>query len=203
MYTNITISGLPGAGSTTLLVHLKEALKNDGWQGFSGGEFMRAYATEHGLFDPSTGGHHDASVYSDDFDRAVDMGMRQKLQDESKWILESWLSGFLAQQVPSVLKVLMICSNKAVRIDRIVNRDAISPDVALGNMNARYEKNLAKWQRLYGPEWHEWVVSQNKAKSTDPIDFWRQDLYDVVIDTYSVSQLEAAEIVLNAIKSET
>lgn len=200
MYNNVTISGLPGAGSTTLLVHLKEALKNEGWQGFSGGEFMRAYATERGFFDPNTGGHHDATVYGDDFDREIDMGMRQKLTDERKWILESWLSGFLAQQVPGVLKVLMICSNKAVRIDRIVNRDAISPDLALANMNNRYEKNMEKWRRLYAPEWHNWVVAAGNASATDAIDFWRQDLYDVVIDTYSVSQLEAAEIVLNAVK---
>lgn len=200
MYNNVTISGLPGAGSTTLLVHLKEALKNEGWQGFSGGEFMRAYATERGFFDPNTGGHHDATVYGDDFDREIDMGMRQKLIDERKWILESWLSGFLAQQVPGVLKVLMICSNKAVRIDRIVNRDAISPDLALANMNNRYEKNMEKWRRLYAPEWHDWVVAPGNASATDAIDFWRQDLYDVVIDTYSVSQLEAAEIVLNAVR---
>lgn len=200
MYHNITISGLPGAGSTTLLHHLKTALKSDGWQGFSGGEFMRAYATEKGLFDPATGGHHDATVYDENFDREVDFGMRQKLQTEHHWILESWLSGFLAQQVPQVLKVLMLCSNKAVRIDRIVNRDAISPESALANMNNRYENNLKKWQRVYAQEWQEWVVAANRAKSTDPIDFWRQDLYDVVIDTYSVSQMEAANIVLDAIK---
>lgn len=201
MYQNITISGLPGAGSTTLLQHLKLVLKDEGWRGFSGGEFMRAYATEKGYFDPSAGGHHDATVYSDAFDREVDMDMRNKLLTEKKWVLESWLSGFLAQQVPGVLKVLMVCSNKAVRIDRIVNRDAISPDLALANMNNRYEKNLKKWQRVYAQEWQDWVVAPNRVKSTDPIDFWRQDLYDVVIDTYSVSQLEATNIVLNAIKS--
>lgn len=201
MYQNITISGLPGAGSTTLLQHLKLVLKDEGWRGFSGGEFMRAYATEKGYFDPSSGGHHDATVYSDAFDREVDMDMRNKLLTEKKWVLESWLSGFLAQQVPGVLKVLMVCSNKAVRIDRIVNRDAISPDLALANMNNRYEKNLKKWQRVYAQEWQDWVVAPNRVKSTDPIDFWRQDLYDVVIDTYSVSQLEATNIVLNAIKS--
>lgn len=201
MYQNITISGLPGAGSTTLLQHLKLVLKDEGWRGFSGGEFMRAYATEKGYFDPSSGGHHDATVYSDEFDREVDMDMRSKLMSEKKWVLESWLSGFLAQQVPGVLKVLMVCSNKAVRIDRIVNRDAISPDLALANMNNRYEKNLKKWQRVYAQEWQDWVVAPNRVKSSDPIDFWRQDLYDVVIDTYSVSQLEATNIVLNAIKS--
>jgi hypothetical protein len=61
---------------------LREQLKFDGWKGFSGGEFMRAYAAEKGLFDSSNKLHHDATVYNDDFDRQVDMGMREKLQTE-------------------------------------------------------------------------------------------------------------------------
>ena len=85
------------------------------------------------------------------------MGMRQKLTDERKWILESWLSGF-GTASPWSFKVLMICGNKAVRIDRIVNRDAISPDLALANMNNRYEKNMEKWRRLYAQEWHDWLL---------------------------------------------
>lgn len=201
-YSNITISGLPGAGSTTLLKHLKEALQFDGWKGFSGGEFMRAYAAEKGLFDASSSVHHDATHYEDDFDRQVDMGMRSKLQTEQKWILESWLSGFLAQGVPGTLKVLMICSNKAVRIDRIVNRDGVNPEEALENMRQRYDKNLKKWRRLYAAEWQEWVVKAGRASATDPIDFWRQDLYDVVVDTYSLNQIEATQVVLNAINSK-
>ena len=47
-YKNITISGLPGAGSTTLLFRLKKELDFEGWKGFSGGEFMRTYAEEKG-----------------------------------------------------------------------------------------------------------------------------------------------------------
>jgi len=147
-YRNITISGLPGSGSTTLLYGLKEALKYDGWKGYNGGEFMRAYAKEKGLFRGIGELHHDASHYEDDFDRRIDMGMRERLQKENKWILESWLSGFLAQGVNGVLKVLMTCSDKAIRIDRIVNRDEVSAEVALKNMNERYENNSKKWIRV-------------------------------------------------------
>lgn len=198
-YHNITISGLPGAGSTTLLNHLKEALQFDGWKGFSGGEFMRAYAEEKGLFRPNAREHHDASHYEDDFDRQVDMGMRNKLESEEKWILESWLSGFLAQGIPKVLKVLMICSNKAVRIDRIVNRDGVSPEEALENMRQRYDANLKKWRRLYFQEWQDWVVSPNTLSPTDQIDFWRPELYDIVVDTYSLNQVEATKVILDAV----
>lgn len=198
-FHNVTISGLPGGGSTTLLKLLKEKLQFEGWKGFSGGEFMRAYAAEKGLFDASKDLHHDASVYSDDFDRQVDMGMRDKLAQEENWILEAWLSGFLAQQVPNVLKILLVCSDDAVRIDRIVNRDSITVTEAKKHLQERYDKNLAKWSRMYSAEWQEWVVKPGTLPADAPIDFWRPELYDVVIDTYSTNQQQTLRIVMDAL----
>jgi cytidylate kinase len=198
-YRNITISGLPGCGSTTLLNRLRETLKFDGWKGFSGGEFMRAYATEKGLFDSNAGYHHDSRHYEDDFDRQVDLGIREKLEQEENWIIESWLSGFMGQGMPKVLKVLMMCSDDAVRIDRVVNRDQVTANVAKQNMAERYQANLTKWSRMYKDQWQEWMVDTGKAKATDPIDFWRPDLYDLIIDTYSTNQDQALEAVLHAI----
>lgn len=195
-YRNITISGLPGGGSTTLLRLLKEKLGSQGWRGFSGGEFMRSYALEKGLFKEKKGLHHSATDYEDDFDRKIDFGMRDKLRDESKWIIESWLSGFLAQGIPQVLKVLVYCSDDAVRIDRIVNRDDVSVDEAKEHIHQRYEDNLAKWSRMYRQEWEEWVVGAGKAKSGEKIDFWKPDLYDLSIDTYSISREETLAKVL-------
>lgn len=199
-YRNITISGLPGCGSTTLLRGIKEALEFDGWKGFSGGEFMREYAKEKGLFKEEAGMHHDSRHYEDDFDRQIDFGMREKLQSEEHWVLEAWLSGFLAQGVPGVLKVLMTCSDDAVRIDRIVNRDGVHVDEAKKNMQERYDANLAKWSRLYSDQWQEWLVVPGKVAAEAPIDFWRPDLYDVVIDTYSQNKEETLQIVLDAIR---
>ncbi|MDQ3008592.1 MAG: AAA family ATPase [bacterium] len=202
-YKNITISGLPGCGSTTLLNMLREEFKNEGWKGFSGGEFMREYAAEKGLFDDKQGLHHDATTYADEFDRQVDMGMREKLRTEENWILESWLSGFMAQNVEGTLKILMICSADAVRVDRIINRDKVTVEAAKENMLARYNANLAKWSRMYSNEWQEWVVKTGKVDASEPIDFWRPELYDRVIDTYSHNQQQTLELVLNAIKNET
>ena len=201
IYKNITISGLPGSGSTTLLNQLRnhDELKFAGWTGFSGGEFMRAYAEEKGLFQAKGNLHHDASHYEDDFDRQVDMGIREKVSEQSHWIIESWLSGFMAQNIPGVCKILMICSNKAVKVDRIVNRDKVTPDEALANMESRYRSNLQKWQRMYGELWNEWLVETGKVKNSDPIDFWRKDLYDVVIDTYSTNAQKSLEAIIDAI----
>jgi len=201
-YKNITISGLPGCGSTTLLTELKEKLKADGWIGFSGGEFMRAYAIEKGLFDSSQATHHSATVYSDDFDRQVDYGIREKVTNQEKWIIESCLSGFMAQNVPGTLKVLMTCSDDAVRIDRIVNRDNVDVSSAKASIYNRYQGNLLKWRRMYANEWQEWVVKTGKLQETEPIDFWRRELYDLVIDTFSNSKEKTLQLVLDAIKKK-
>jgi CMP/dCMP kinase len=199
-YRNITISGFPGGGSTTLLNALKEELKFEGWTGFSGGEFMRAYAAEQGLLDPASGKlHHSAEAYGEEFDREVDYGMRSRLEESEGWILESWLSGFMAQGVPDVLKIMVLCSDDAVRVDRIMNRDGVTPEQAVHNMRERYEKNLAKWSRMYAKEWSDWVVATGKASQSEKIDFWKPDLYDIVIDTYSTNKQDTLEIVLNAL----
>lgn len=200
-YRNVTISGLPGSGSTTLLRKLKEELQFDGWKGFSGGEFMRQYAQEKGLFREQAGLHHDASHYEEDFDRTVDMGMRSKLQHEEKWILESWLSGFLAQGVPNVLKVLMICSDDAVKIDRIVNRDQASAQEVKENVRARYETNYSKWSTMYAKEWQDWVVAPGLFTQSEKIDFWDPRLYDLVVDTYSLNQEQSLHIVLDSLQT--
>lgn len=199
-YNNITISGLPGGGSTTLLKLLRERLEFEGWRGFSGGEFMRHYALEHGSFEEQKGLHHDASHYSDDFDRQVDMDMRRKLSNQKKWIIESWLSGFLAQGVPEVLKVHVFCSDDAIRIDRIVNRDGVTVDEAKANMSTRYQNNLVKWRRMYAGEWREWVVDRDLALPNEPINFWKENLYDVLIDTYSTNKEQTLQTVLDALQ---
>lgn len=195
-YKNITISGLPGGGSTTLLKQLRENLEFDGWRGFSGGEFMRAYALEKGLFKENGGLHHSAADYEEEFDRTIDMGMREKLENEEKWILESWLSGFMGQGVAGTLKVLVYCSDDAVRVDRIVNRDKVTADQALENMRKRTSANISKWSRMYAKEWQEWVIGTGKATTTERINFWKPELYDVVIDTYSMNQEQTLQKVL-------
>ncbi len=201
-YDNITISGLPGCGSTTLLSLLKEHLQPQGWKGFSGGEFMRAYALEKGLFREDRGLHHAATDYEDDFDRKIDFGMREKLEQGKKWIIEAWLSGFFAQGVDRALKVLLYCSDDAVRIDRIVNRDDVSVTEAKSHIHERTQKNIAKWSRMYRGEWIKWVVVAGKASATEPIDFWKPSLYDLSIDTYSTNREQTLKKVLKALGEE-
>lgn len=193
MYRNITISGLPGAGSSTLGKGLADKL---GWTYFSGGDFMRQYAIEKGSFDRNENFHHDATVYGEDFDRQVDYGMRKALRDEDKRIYDAWLAGFVAQQIDDVLKVLVWCSDDAVRIDRIVNRDKVKVEEAKRHIFGRETKNRNKWVRMYKDDWDKWVVGAGILSSNEPVDFWHPKLYDLAIDTYKYNREEALQQVL-------
>jgi len=201
-YKNITVSGLPGSGSTTLLNQLREALKYDSWTGFSGGEFSRLFAIEQGYYNKDNSAHHNSQNLPDDFERQVDYGIRHRLETQNKVIIESWLSGFMAQGVEGVFKILMTCSNDAVRIDRIVNRDNLTIEEAKHNMNARYEKNMAKWVPLYRGEWDERVVGRGLATADEPVNFWKPEIYDLVIDTYSTTKAEGLDLVLEKLGVE-
>lgn len=195
-YRNITISGLPGAGSTTLGKLMAEQL---GWERYSGGDFMRQYAIDNGYFDPKKTTHHLATAYPDDFDRQVDMGLREKLQKMDKHIYESWLSGFLAQGVSGTLKILVYCSDDAVRVDRIANRDDISIAEAKVHIFTREEKNLEKWQKMYTPEWNQWVVGAKTLAASEPVYFWRPELYDLTIDTFKMGKEQTLEVAMKKV----
>ena len=193
-YRNVTVSGVPGCGSSTLGKGLGKKL---GWEYFSGGDFMRAYAVEKGLFDKNSKVHHNATVYSDDFDRKIDYGMREWLEKDSKRILDSWLSGFVAQGIEGTLKVLVHCSSDDIRVDRIVNRDGISVKNTKKHMFEREEENLKKWTRMYKDEWYKWVSKKHQGKRRGKhFDFYDPDLYDLTIDTYSNDRTKTLNIVL-------
>ncbi|MFC1751277.1 cytidylate kinase family protein [Pseudomonadota bacterium] len=127
--------------------------------------------------------------------------MRQKLKEGKKQVMEAWLSGFVAQGVGGVLKVLLVCKND-LRVDRVVNRDGNSVKDTVALMKKRESENLKKWRRVYGREWKEWVVNRGILPSSAPIDFWHPKLYDVVIDTYSSSRKETLKIVLDELVGE-
>jgi len=196
-YKNITISGLPGAGSTTLAKSLSNHL---GWKYFSGGDFLRQYAIKNKLFDGNQKIHHDQSIMPDEADRQVDYGMRKTVQQKSSNVLDSWLSGFMTYGVSGVLRILVVCSNDNVRVDRIVNRDDLSIAEAKHHIFDREAKNRQKWTRMYAQEWQDWVVKKEVVEPDDPIDFWDPRLYDFIIDTFSNSKDQTLKKVLEELE---
>lgn len=154
-YRNVTVSGEIASGTSTLARQLAGKL---GWEYINVGEWFRQYGVEHNLPLEEAG-------WSEAVDRQVDQEWRERLKRESGLVVEGWLAGFMAQDIPEALKVLLVAP-MAVRVQRFVMREKVSQAEAKQLMQQRTEENLKKWRRMYGQT-----------------DFWRPDAYDLVIDT--------------------
>ncbi len=172
-YKNIAISGKYATGTTTLAKNLVKTL---GWKHTNLGDIQRQYDRKHNINENKQG----ALSRPDDHEKEMDEMTKKILGIESNLIYEAWLAGFMAKSIPDVLKVLLICSNEGVRIDRVVNRDHLSVDEAKKYIKQREEENLIKWKKLYGDH-----------------DFWDDKNFDVVIDTYSSGPMETLGKVLD------
>lgn len=174
-YRAVTISGKVAVGTSTLAKHLEDIL---GWKRINAGDIQREYDRTHGINENKQG----ATARSDKHENEIDAMTKRVLKEENEIIYEAWLAGFMAQGIDGVLKVLIICSEDAVRIDRVANRDNISIPNAKEWLKQREEENTIKWKRLYGD--HE---------------FWnpKSEFYDLVIDTYSTGPNETVGKVLD------
>lgn len=172
-YRNITISGRVAVGTSTLAKKLKEIL---GWKYINAGELQRQYDREHNIKENQRG----AVLRPDEHEREIDEIPKDILETENHVIYEAWLAGFMAKDIEGVLKVLLICSNNAIRIDRVANRDKVSIEDAKHFLKTREEENVEKWKKLYGN-----------------YDFWNEEYYDLVIDTYGSGPMETAGKVLD------
>ena len=169
-FENITISGGIAVGKNTLLDNLKPVLEPLHWKFTSGGKILRDFTKEY--IQPV------ASLADDDFHRKLD-DRTLKLLQEGHYVIEAWLAGFMARNMENTLRILLTCSNDALRIDRFANRDNVTIDEAKHYIKEREENNMTEWKRMYGD-----------------YDFFSPEYYHLVIDTYSFGPHETAEMVL-------
>jgi len=171
-FNNITISGSVSVGKNTLLDNLKPQLQPLGWQFTSGGQILRDYAKEY--VQPL------ASLAGKDFHLKVEERRRRLLTEKGKYVIEAWLSGFVARDLKNTLRVLLVCSDDALRIDRVANRDKVSIEQAKHLIKEREEVNFKEWQKYYG-----------KYNFFDP------KYYQLIINTYSCGPMETVGKVLD------
>ena len=95
-------------------------------------------------------------------------------------VYEAWLSGFMARETPKTLRVLLICSNFGIRIDRVSNRDMLTMKEAKHFIQIRERQNITKWKKIYGE-----------------YDFWDPKYFHVIIDTAKCGPMETVGIVLD------
>lgn len=180
---NITISGRIGTGKTTLAIKLGEKL---GWDVLDGGKIFRKISEDLGK------SIIDTKQRPDKFDLEYEEKIKKILTNEKHHIVQSHLAGFDAQGIDGVFKILVICRDEKgddkadIRIDRLMNRDAVSIEEAKYEILEREKQNLEKFRRLYAKNDENWV-------------YWDTKYYDLVVNTYSHNQEEALQMVLEVI----
>jgi len=175
-YKNITVSGMVAVGTTTLSRNLQTIL---GWKHINAGFIQREYDRMHNIHENKQG----AAARPDSHEQEIEAMTKRMLVTEKNLIYEAWLSGFVAQNISGVLKVLVYCSHDDVRIDRVVNRENISVDDAKTWIKQRESENITKWKKLYGD-----------------YDFWDSKYYDLAVDTYRCGPMETVGKVLDKLK---
>jgi len=175
-YKNITISGKVAVGTTTLSRNLQTIL---GWKHINAGFIQREYDRMHNIHENKQG----AASRSDDHEKSIEAMTKKMLSEEEHLIYEAWLSGFVAKEIPGVLKVLVYCSHDEVRVDRVMNRENVSVDEAKKWIKQREGENVEKWKKLYGD-----------------YNFWAPEYYDLVVDTYGCGPMETVGKVLDKLK---
>lgn len=173
-YDNITISGGIAVGKNTLKDNLARHLEPEGWKVTSGGQLLREFTRE--FINPK------ASLADDAFHNALDNRTRDLLTSDQHYVIEAWLAGFIARELNNTLRVLLVCHNDALRIDRVANRDNITIDEAKRYIRDREEDNFSEWKRLYGD-----------------YNFWDPKYYHLVIDTYENGPQETMGKVLETL----
>jgi len=171
-FRNITISGGVSTGKNTLLNNLKPYLIPLGWKFTSGGQLLRDFAKEY--VQPL------ASLADKKFHNMLDDRTKRLLTQEGNYVIEAWLAGFMARNLKDTLRVLLICDDDALRIDRVANRDKVSIDNAKKYIREREDVNFKECKRIYGD-----------------YNFFDKKYYHLIIDTYSSGQLETVGKVLD------
>jgi cytidylate kinase len=141
----ITISGHPGSGTSTLV----EAIcQHKGWTSLNGGEIFRQEAKNRNLSLSEF-----ANLCAKDFsvDSQLDEILKSKMvEPNGPKVMESRLSGWWAHLLELDCIRLWINVSETVRAERVVGREGISFEEALSSNSKRTQKDLARYEEMYG-----------------------------------------------------
>jgi cytidylate kinase len=154
----VTISGLPGSGTSTVARSVAAAL---GVERLDGGAVFRALAAERGLSlaDFGTLAERDPAI---DIELDARLAARAAAGDV---VLESRLAGWIATNEDLAALRVWIACDEVERARRVAERDHQGLDVALGTNRAREASEAARYLGYYG------------------IDLADLSIYDLVVDS--------------------
>lgn len=164
----ITISGLPGSGTTTVAKLLSEELSV---KLISAGELFRQMAKEKKL---PLEHFNKLAETDDDFDRQIDERQGEEAMKRENAIVEGRLSGFF---VPDADLKIWLKAPVETRAARIAHREAIAYEEALSAMNNRERSENKRYEQYYG------------------VNLADLSTYDLVIDSSRWSERDIVELI--------
>jgi cytidylate kinase len=167
----ITISGLPGSGTTTIARLLSKALS---MEIISAGELFRELARDKDLQLPQ---FNELAESSDDFDRWIDERQGEEALKREQVIAEGRLSGYF---VPTAELKIWLKAPIEVRAQRVAKREKISYEAALAAMKAREQSEHKRYEAYYGIDLNDLAI------------------YDLVIETSRWRENDIVTLILQA-----
>lgn len=169
----ITVSGLPGSGTTTVSNLLA---RHYGIEMISAGEVFRTLAKERGVTLAEFG---ELAEKDDSIDFQIDQRQQEIAATRDNIILEGRLAGHMA---PHALKV-WIKAPVEVRVQRIVGRESTSFEQAMKETLEREASEALRYREIHG------------------IDIRDLSVYDLVIDSSRWDQFQITHILSSCIDS--
>ena len=173
----LTISGLPGSGTTTISRLVSEYYRVEV---ISSGEIFRQLARERGLSLSEFGAMAEADPA---IDLEIDKNQKEIAHSYDDIILESRLAGHMAEGVPDVIKVC-IKAPRLLRVKRIQKREKVTSfDEVLEKTMEREKSETLRYKKYYD------------------IDIDDLSIYDIVIDSSKWNPYQTLNILKVAIDS--
>jgi cytidylate kinase len=171
----VTISGLPGSGTSTVARSVAARL---GIEHLDGGTVWRAMAAEAGV---SVAEFSTISEHDDRIDLELDARLAARAR-AGDLLLEARLAGWIVHNERLTGLAVWIAGDPAVRATRVAGRDGLGLDEALAANRAREASEAARYRTYYG------------------IDIADLTIYDLVLDSSSTpAEALEAEIVAGAL----
>jgi len=170
----ITISGLPGSGTTTVARIISKKL---GLMLISAGDVFRQLASQRGMT------VEEFSKYADEnpeVDRRIDKTQQELAEAENDVVVEGRLSGWFVKDAD--LRV-WIFADPEIRYQRIAKREGKDLVVAKHETKMREDLEKRRYQKFYSIDIDDWTV------------------YDIILNSGKFSAEAIAEIVITAVKS--
>jgi predicted cytidylate kinase len=167
----ITISGLPGSGTTTVSRLVADALE---LARVPGGEVFRQLAAEAGM---SLAEFGVLAQSRPEIDRELDDRLEAHAR-EGGCVIESRLAGWIATRAGLLAVQVWVECDEQVRAERVAARDGTTPEQALADNAARSDLERARYRAVY------------------EIDLDDRSTYDLVLDSTRTSPEDLAAIIV-------